>query len=71
MVGGVPATAGRVDATSKKITGVRPGWRMTSSVRPGTLRPSTHCAASRTTLSIRPCFSQSGSNIGLLAGIAT
>jgi hypothetical protein len=37
---------------SKKITGVRPGMRTTSSFRPGTLRPSTQAAASRTTRSM-------------------
>ncbi|MNV84856.1 hypothetical protein D3C71_1787580 [compost metagenome] len=60
----------RVAGASKKMTGVRPGRRTTSSFRPETFCASTHCAASRTTRSMNAFFSQSASNAGLLAGTA-
>ena len=59
-----------VDGISKKITGVRPGRRTTSSVRPGTFCACTQSAAWRTTVSMKPCAAQSGSNTGDLAGMA-
>ena len=67
MVSVLPA---RVAGTSKKITGVRPGKRTTSSFRPAIFWPSTQLAASRTTRSMWPLACQSESNIGLFAGMA-
>jgi hypothetical protein len=59
-----------VAGTSKKITGVRPSRRITSSLRPATFLLSTQLAASRSTFSMYPLAAQSASNIGLFAGMA-
>ncbi len=59
-----------VPSISKKITGVRPSMRTTSSLRPGTFCASTHCAALRTTVSMKPCWAQDGSKASDLAGMA-
>jgi hypothetical protein len=66
----VSSLPGLVAGTSKKMTGVRPGRRTTSSFRPATFLLSTQAAACVSTFSMWPFFAQSASNIGLLAGMA-